>query len=927
MTLSIRRARDRVVPAIVTAVALATCHAATAGAQTIQDTYSNPGTYSVAIPQYTSSINVIANGASGTAGSGGASTNGGAGGTGGEVNVTDIPVAPNTFISPGDTLQAFIGTQGAGGQGAGGNELGAGGGNGGQYSSLADQTSQGTLLALAGGGGGGGGGGGIFGNDGGAGGSGTFNQGNGVSGLGVGGGSGGNFGFFNNCDAPNGGGNASGAGGLTDAGGAGGGGDGLCGGSAGTSGGGGAGGGGGGGAGQSSYNSHGSGTVSIDPFPGNGSIVVTFTLSPVAPQITSAASDSVATTAGSVNYQVTSTGYPAPTYSISGAPSWLTIDPNTGDLKGTWPAHTVGKFAFTVTADNGTEPPASQQFSLSVTTPPLALTGTGTLHGNVTSPFTVTLGASGGVAPYTWSVASGSLPSGLKLTSSGQITGTPTKTSTKTFTAKLTDSAVPTAETATEPVTIAIAPRTLTITTATLASAMAGKPYSQTLSTVMGLAPVRWAVASGALPTGLSLNASTGTISGVPTQTGSFTVGVRATDATKPTALTTTRTYTITVKPAIQAAVYVPQGGYSAVLSYALGASGNVSPVTTLAGSATGLNGTGAVAIDTNGRIYVANEDSGTITEYDYGQTGNVAPTATISGSNTGLALPDGLAVDAAGRLYVANHAANSITVYAPGASGNATPVATISGADTGISGPVGLTIDPAGHLWVSDNQSSALTEYASGANGDASPLDTISGPGTGLNGPSGLTIDGAGNLLVANTYGESLLEYSPTASGAALPLRAIVGPNTGFSFPVGVDVDANGNIYVSNQFAGVEAFTSTATGNASPFATISGSNTGLSSPGLLAVAPPLAVHTAQLHAARAGHRYSAQLEAVLGTTPYAWTVTRGRLPHGVHLSRDGQLSGRPDHQGLYRFTVGVRDSSHPRMMASRRLELHVLGR
>ena len=270
MTLSIRRARDRVVPAIVTAVALATCHAATAGAQTIQDTYSNPGTYSVAIPQYTSGINVIANGASGTAGSGGASTNGGAGGTGGEVNVTDIPVAPNTFISPGDTLQVFVGHRAPAARGPAATSWAPAAVTAGQYSSLVDQTSQGTLLALAGGGGGGGGGGGIFGNDGGAGGSGTFNEGNGVSGAGVGGGSGGDFGFFNNCDTPNGGGNASGAGALTDAGGAGGGGDGLCGGSAGTSGGGGAGGGGGGGAGQSSYNSHGSGTVSIDPFPGNG---------------------------------------------------------------------------------------------------------------------------------------------------------------------------------------------------------------------------------------------------------------------------------------------------------------------------------------------------------------------------------------------------------------------------------------------------------------------------------------------------------------------------------------------------------------------------------------------------------------------------------------------------------------------------------
>ena len=83
-------------------------------------------------------------------------------------------------------------------------------------------------------------------------------------------------------------------------------------------------------------------TVSIDPFPGNGSIIISFNLTPVAPQITSAASDSVPTASKTVAYQVTSSGYPAATYALSGAPSWLSIDPNSGALSGTWPAGTLG---------------------------------------------------------------------------------------------------------------------------------------------------------------------------------------------------------------------------------------------------------------------------------------------------------------------------------------------------------------------------------------------------------------------------------------------------------------------------------------------------------------------------------------------------------------------------------------------------------
>ena len=490
----------------------------------------------------------------------------------------------------------------------------------------------------------------------------------------------------------------------------------------------------------------------------------------------------------------------------------------------------------------------------------------------------------------------------------------------------MTDSAVPTAETATESVTIAIAPRTLMITTGSLPAATAMKPYSQTLQTIMGRSPLNWTVAGGALPPGLKLNATTGVISGTPTQTGSFTVKISVADGTTPTPLKATQTYTLVVNPAITAAVYVPQGGYSGVLSFALGATGNVAPLTSLKGSATGLDGTGAVTIDPSGRVYVANEDNGTITEYAYGQTGNVTPSTTIGGADTGLALPDALTLDGSNRLYVANHAANSITVYAPAASGDATPVATISGSNTQLDGPSGLIVDPAGHLWVTNAVTNAITEYAAGANGNVAPLATISGSMTGLNGPRQVTIDGSGNLLVANTYGESLLEYPLAANGNVAPIRAIAGSNTGFDFPVGVDVDSNGNIYVSNQFGGVEEFFASASGNASPAASISGSNTGLSAPGLIAVAPPLNVHTTKLPKARIGQKYTAELKAALGTTPYHWTVVRGHVARGLHLSRDGKISGRPEHKGVYRFAIRVRDSSHPKMTATRRFKLVILG-
>src|SRR6202007_1249394 len=61
--------------------------------------------------------------------------------------------------------------------------------------------------------------------------------------------------------------------------------------------------------------------------------------------------------------------------------------------------------------------------------------------GNMGGPYDEVLTASGGKAPYTWSIAAGSLPTGLTLAAStGTITGTPNAAGSFTFTAQVTDS-------------------------------------------------------------------------------------------------------------------------------------------------------------------------------------------------------------------------------------------------------------------------------------------------------------------------------------------------------------------------------------------------------------------------------------------------------------------------------------------------------
>jgi Putative Ig domain len=72
--------------------------------------------------------------------------------------------------------------------------------------------------------------------------------------------------------------------------------------------------------------------------------------------------------------------------------------------------------------------------------PPLSITATSLTNGTVNSPYSQTLQATGGTPPYNWSIASGSLPAGLSMDTSGVISGTPTTAQTVNFTAMVTDS-------------------------------------------------------------------------------------------------------------------------------------------------------------------------------------------------------------------------------------------------------------------------------------------------------------------------------------------------------------------------------------------------------------------------------------------------------------------------------------------------------
>lgn len=133
----------------------------------------------------------------------------------------------------------------------------------------------------------------------------------------------------------------------------------------------------------------------------------------------------------------------------SNLPPGLTMTPATGLITGV--PTTAGTYTFFVqVTDSATPTPGSaiQPFSLTIAAvaSPLAITTPATLPaGTEGTAYSQTLAATGGTAPYTWSIGSGALPAGLGLSNSGVISGTPTADGTFTFAVVVTDTVPKTA--------------------------------------------------------------------------------------------------------------------------------------------------------------------------------------------------------------------------------------------------------------------------------------------------------------------------------------------------------------------------------------------------------------------------------------------------------------------------------------------------
>lgn len=588
-------------------------------------------------------------------------------------------------------------------------------------------------------------------------------------------------------------------------------------------------------------------------------------------------------------------------------------------------ATTVGVGSFVVRLKDSLGTSSTKSFFVVVTQPPPPLVIQTVSLGDTTAerPYSQTLQATGGVPPYSWSIASGSLGAGLNLSADGVISGTPVSPGTSVFVIRVTDSA---SQSITRTLAITVKPadklapfgtletpdvratlnntasgsgwaldnvgiaridvlvdgqktgeaiyglsrpdiaavwgtfpnaghsgfsfaldttkfttgehtlavrlvdaagnttvvgtRTIVfqnlvfaITTTDIGRGTRNRPYSMQFGAANGRPPYTWALISGSLPTGLSMNAS-GLISGTPLVFGQFPFAVRATDSIGATAVAS---FTLTV----------------------------VSDIEQLRVISNGALDEGSTGVDYAYQLLFA---------------GGVPPRTWTPGTG---AMPPGLSLGSGGVISGKPTQVGTFTFTVRLTDGAPTTVTSQSLQITVVPGPLVIVTTSMANGRVGTPYNVALQLL-----GGASPYTWALASGAL---PPGLLLDPATGVIAG----------TPTQFGA---------------FPFTVSV-------TDSQPTSVTSSTLIIT---------------------VTPAPLVITSTGDLTAGRVNIDYSFQLVATGGKPPYVWALGTGPLPPGLILNpATGVISGRPTATGTFAFTVTVTDTQ-PTTATSAQLRITV---
>ena len=576
------------------------------------------------------------------------------------------------------------------------------------------------------------------------------------------------------------------------------------------------------------------------------------------------------------------------TLTTGSMPAGLTLKSSTGVISG--PPTTAGASSFSVTVrDNAGDISPAAPLSITIVAP-LAITTTSLVNGTVGLTYSQTLGATGGVPPYSnWTIATGSLPAGLTLNSStGVIGGSPTIAGSASFSVFVKDSAGNTAPSV--GLSITINPP-LTVFTTSLPNAEVNALYSATLTATGGTPPYsNWTVTVGSLPAGLTLNSSTGLIGGTPTAAGlaPFTVTVKdSANTTSPAqslSISVISGLTITTTS-------LPNGTVGTAYSQTLAAAGGTPPYsnwTVTVGSLPAGLSLNAATGTISGMPTTAGAPTFSVTVKDSTNTTSPAQPLSITIVNAVSIVTTTLPNGAVGTSYNQTLAA----------TGGTPPYSnwTVSSGTL----PAGLSLSSASGV-ISGTPTTVgafpFSVTVKDSAGNPSPAQALS-----ITIVAGVTITTTSlpNGTVGVAYSQMLAATGGTPPYSNWTLSSGL-------LPAGLTLNAaTGAIGGTPTTAGASSFSVKVKDNAG--------NTSSAQALSITIVAPLAITTASLPNATVGAAYSQALAATGGAPPYSnWTVTSGSLPTGLTLSAaTGVISGTPTTAtgSPFSFSVTVSDSA-----------------
>jgi uncharacterized repeat protein (TIGR03803 family) len=456
-------------------------------------------------------------------------------------------------------------------------------------------------------------------------------------------------------------------------------------------------------------------------------------------------------------------------------------------------------------------------FSLLLPPKPLQVTTVALPNGTNGVSYTNQLSANYGQPPYSWSLISGVIPSGLFLATNGAISGTPTNSGTNNFTVKVTDTSNDMATQALSlivfgPPMVAIQPTNNSLTI----------PFGNnvTLSvSVTGTGPFsyQWQLNGTNLPNGIITTVAGGYVG----------EGVTATNASLKTPVGLLKDKSGNLWIADTGHQLIRKLGTNGIITTVAGNgnsgySGDGGPATNAS-----FNNPAGLAMDAAGNLFIADgnnvvrrvDTNGIITTVagggpDYPGDGEAA-------TNVSMWNLAGVTVDAAGNLFIAvmwNNVVRRVDTHGviTTVAGNGTNGYSGDGGaatNASLNNPSGVAVDAVGNLFIADGNNYRVRVVDTNGN-----ITTMAGGGTNYPGdggvatnailgyPWGVSVDAARNVYIADSWNNIIRRVDAqgiittlAGGGPDFPGDGEAATNVSLNNPEGVTVDAAGNLFIAD--------------------------------------------------------------------------------------------------------------------------------